>query len=333
MKIYRGIFSLILFFLIGIGYSQNGSLTPREIAQKAFKSTLLISTEDGTGQPLSLGSGFLIDDKIIVTNYHVVKNSKGGFVKLIGNDKKFRISGFLEINEKYDLAILKIDGIVAQKMTLGDFASLEVGDNVYAVGNPRGLEGTFSQGIVSGIRDYENEKLLQITAPISPGSSGGPVLNSRGEVIGVAVSSITNGQNLNFAIPISKVTEIYQKSTKTLKSFQEIPSTNSTSDSRISPNIKEEVIGTLLTWSENKYQGFYNFTIRNNLDVSIKNILCLVIFYDKDNLPIDIEYVTFNEIIPSRLAKRTNGGRFQADAVRNITSSYIIRILDFEIVK
>jgi hypothetical protein len=78
---------------------------------------------------------------------------------------------------------------------------VQVGDPVYAVGNPQGLEGTFSQGIISSIRDAGLDKLLQITAPISLGSSGGPVLNSKGEVIGVSVATFKAGQNLNFAIP------------------------------------------------------------------------------------------------------------------------------------
>jgi len=78
-----------------------------------------------------------------------------------------------------------------------------VGDEVFVVGNPYGLEGTLSQGIMSGLRSVGPDSLLQITAPISPGSSGGQVLNSQGEVIGVAVATLTDGQNLNFAIPVS----------------------------------------------------------------------------------------------------------------------------------
>ena len=84
---------------------------------------------------------------------------------------------------------------------LGNSDFAQVGETVYAVGNPRGLEGTFSQGIISSIRPVGIDKLIQITAPLSPGSSGGPVLNRKGEVIGVSVLTIRDGQNLNFAIP------------------------------------------------------------------------------------------------------------------------------------
>src|SRR5207245_6657549 len=79
--------------------------------------------------------------------------------------------------------------------------AVQVGESVYAGGKPVGLEGTFSPGIGSSIREVGTDKLLQITAPISPGSSGGPVLNEKGEVIGVSVATFRGGQNLNFAIP------------------------------------------------------------------------------------------------------------------------------------
>ena len=78
---------------------------------------------------------------------------------------------------------------------------MRIGEKVYVAGNPKGLEGTFSDGIISRISTQGNRKRLQMTAPISPGSSGGPVLNSKGEVIGVAFMTLRGGQNLNFAIP------------------------------------------------------------------------------------------------------------------------------------
>src|SRR5262249_45061622 len=100
-----------------------------------------------------------------------------------------------------DLVVLKISAGRSQALYLGNSEAVQVGETVYAVGNPQGLEGTFSQGIVSSIREVGTDKLLQITAPISPGSSGGPVLNGKGEVIGVSVATFRGGQNLNFAIP------------------------------------------------------------------------------------------------------------------------------------
>ena len=114
---------------------------------------------------------------------------------LLGRPSEPRIPPFGEFE-----ATLALHGL-----PLGDSSAVEVGEEVYAVGNPEGLEGTFSQGIISGIRRVGDRDLIQITAPISHGSSGGPVLNKHGQVVGIAVGAIRTGQNLNFAIPASEL--------------------------------------------------------------------------------------------------------------------------------
>ena len=315
-------------------YSQVSVLSTRVIAQNAFKSTLLVSMEDNNGQPLSLGSGFVIDNEVIVTNYHVIEKSNSGFVRLIDNQRRYRITGIIEISEKYDIAILKVEGLLAPKLKLGSIQTVEIGDNVFAVGNPRGLEGTFSQGIVSGIRSFGSDRLLQITAPISPGSSGGPVLNGNGDVIGVAVASLRDGQNLNFAIPIDYVTNLYNNSPKTLTRFNNLRPTGQRSLlASFGANIKDEVVGTAFSWNDNRYMGYYTFSVRNNLDYAIKNIFCLVIFYDENRLPIEVEYVLMDDIVPAKLAKRSERyGRHEPDQVRKFTHYVTIRVLDFDII-
>ena len=175
--------------------------TAQEIAKKAFDSTVLLVMEDANGQPLSLGSGFFVRDGEVASNLHVVKGAARGYAKIIGQKTKFDIEGITAVDSERDLVVLKISGAHARALALGNSESVQVGETVYAVGNPQGLEGTFSQGIVSSIREVGTDKLLQITAPISPGSSGGPVLNGKGEVIGVSVATFRGGQNLNFAIP------------------------------------------------------------------------------------------------------------------------------------
>ena len=95
-----------------------------------------------------------------------------------------------------------MSSLSAPALPLGDSDKLQIGEPIYAVGNPIGfLEGTFSDGLVSGIRALENLKLIQMTAPISEGSSGGPVLNANGEVVGVSTAGVKLGQSLNFAVP------------------------------------------------------------------------------------------------------------------------------------
>ena len=173
----------------------------REIAKKTFPSVVLLVMEDSNGQLVSIGSGFFVQKDIIVTNLHVIEGATRGYAKVVGQETKYNISGIAGVDEARDLVLLTVADTKNPVVSIGDSRKVAVGDEVYVIGNPQGLEGTFSGGIVSAIRKIESDMLFQITAPISAGSSGGPVLDSQGEVIGVAVATIKDGQNLNFAIP------------------------------------------------------------------------------------------------------------------------------------
>ena len=178
-------------------------LTPREIAQQTLPSTVLLVMDNNETQEAKSGSGFFIAEDIVVTNFHVIKETTEGYAKIYGQDRIYEVLGVVGIDEKNDLALLKIKGIKGKPLKLNTDDSTAIGDEVFAVGNPKGLEGTFSQGIVSSIRKTEKTNLLQITASISAGSSGGAILNNKGQVVGVAVGAIESGQSLNFAIPVS----------------------------------------------------------------------------------------------------------------------------------
>ena len=180
-----------------------GSQSPQQIAKSALASTVLIVVEDANGHLLRTGSGFFVENGMIATNLHVVEGVFKGYVKRVGMDRMYRVEDIVAMDSRQDLAIIKVSDISAPILPIGRSDKVQVGESVYVAGNPIGfLEGTFSNGIVSGVREFRvDSKRIQITAPISEGSSGGPVLNSKGEVIGVAVSTITMGQNLNFAIP------------------------------------------------------------------------------------------------------------------------------------
>jgi hypothetical protein len=180
----------------------------RQIAQQAFPSVVLVEMQDDRGQSTSLGSGFVLRDGLVVTNRHVIAGTAGGFVRLVDKTAKYEIAGTVAVDDAHDLAIIAATGLKAPSLPLGDSSLVAVGDEVYAVGNPQGLEGTFSQGIISAIRRSDGDTILQITAPISLGSSGGPILNGSGEAIGIAVATFTGGQNLNLAIPVSCLTAL-----------------------------------------------------------------------------------------------------------------------------
>ena len=198
----RSLGFLCWMFLVFFGVGSSHAQTVQEVAKKAFGSAVLLVMEDGNGQPLSLGSGFFVRNGEIASNLHVVEGAVRGYAKLVGEKTKYDIEGIAAVDAERDLVVLKVSAGRSQALPLGNSDVVQVGESVYAVGNPQGLEGTFSQGIVSSIREVGTDKLLQITAPISPGSSGGPVLNGKGEVIGVSVATFRSGQNLNFAIPV-----------------------------------------------------------------------------------------------------------------------------------
>jgi hypothetical protein len=182
--------------------AKRSQLSVREIAQRALPSVVALVMDTGRPGEKSYGSGFFVSSDVVATNLHVVEGTIGGFAKIVGQETQHEILGFVAMDSAHDLALLKIKGLTAKPLSVGDSNGVAIGDEVFAVGNPKGLEGTFSQGIVSSIRRQGADSLIQITAPISPGSSGGPVVNESGDVIGVAVGSVRDGQALNFAIPI-----------------------------------------------------------------------------------------------------------------------------------
>ncbi|HUT26315.1 MAG TPA: ankyrin repeat domain-containing protein, partial [Sumerlaeia bacterium] len=177
--------------------------TDQEIAKETFPSVVVVVTADG-----SLGSGFFVRPGVIATNLHVVERASRGFTRVVGEKKESAIRGLLAVDREQDLILLAVEETHAPPLRLASNDGVSIGEEVFAVGNPIGLEGTFSKGVASGIRETDGGTRLQITAPISKGSSGGPVLNRRGEVIGVAVATILEGQNLNFAVPVSALRKL-----------------------------------------------------------------------------------------------------------------------------
>ena len=195
--------------------STKQTMSSRDIARVAFKSVVLLQMDDSNGQPLSLGSGFFVSDGIIATNAHVIEGASGGMANLVGDTHTLPILGIVAVDRSADLALLKVASS-APSLALGPSTSPSVGDNVYVVGNPLGLEGTFSEGIISGVRHIDEDSVLQMSAPISPGSSGGPVMDSFGAVIGIAEATISTGQNLNFAVPVSYLSKLLATANKQL---------------------------------------------------------------------------------------------------------------------
>jgi hypothetical protein len=172
---------------------------------KAANGAIVTIVTAANDKPIALGTGFLVSpDGVIVTNYHVIKTGNVAVVKF-PDGTALPVDGVLASDKVRDLAIIKIHGKTFQSLTLGNSDRVQIGEDVVAIGNPLGLELTVSNGILSGNRTVEKEggKFLQVTAPISHGSSGGPLFNMAGEVIGITSGFIEGGQNLNLAIPVN----------------------------------------------------------------------------------------------------------------------------------
>ncbi len=173
-----------------------------------------ITTFDKDGNPLAQGSGFFINSKgHIVSNLHVFAGSVKAKIKT--KFGVFQVTSFLDSDENSDIILFKttFSGKVLKKKIIKIAQSMPmIGEKIVSIGNPMGLELSASDGIVSAIRKRKPfGTVIQITSPISPGSSGSPVLNMRGEIIGIATFQMRQGQNLNFAIPISKAVKLKSK--------------------------------------------------------------------------------------------------------------------------
>jgi len=200
MRTFRILPALMMAAVLGTTPVPAAEMTPAQIAEAATPSVVLIRVPNG------LGSGFVVsDDGRIVTNIHVIRDAKQATV-VAADGREFKDVEVMAVDPAQDLAVLRIGAHGLKPLALGDSSTAKPGDHVVAIGHPLGLGNTVSDGLVSAIRAVTPQRtMLQISAPISPGSSGGPVFNDRGEVIGVSTLLITGGQNLNFAVPVNAV--------------------------------------------------------------------------------------------------------------------------------
>lgn len=263
-------------------------LTAEDIYKNtASKVAMILSYKDGI--PYSQGSGFFIDKNTLVTNFHCVAGADKIEFKITGDDEIYKGAKVVKASDDYDLAIIK----TRQDFPFVKIDSLEkeaVGSKVYAIGNPRGLEGTISDGILSGKRDNEGIEYLQITAPISPGNSGGPVLNEKGEVIGVATFTFRNSQSLNFAMPI-----------KYIKGCIDVSRVKPIESTKIGNNNNA---ATMTSYIKNEFEDEAFFTIKNNTKDAISHIHYILIYKTLNGEIIDYNENVLREEIAPHLAKR-----------------------------
>ncbi|MEP6743736.1 MAG: trypsin-like peptidase domain-containing protein [bacterium] len=203
------LFCLSLLIVLGVfPHASAQDLLP-DLVRRIKPSAVAIETFDARGEQLSRGSGFFIDSDRIVTNRHVIENAYRAEVHAY-NGNVYQVKGVVAIDAEGDIAVLRIEAPAGQVRPLSlDRTSPQEGESVVVIGNPFGLEGSVTNGIVSAVRDIPTfGRIIQITAPISPGSSGSPVVNMHGQVIGVATLQITGGQSINFAIPSERISQL-----------------------------------------------------------------------------------------------------------------------------
>ncbi len=199
-----------------------------ELVKRIKPSSVAIETYDSRGNSLSRGSGFFIASDRIITNRHVIEKSSRVEVHLV-DGKKLAVKGVLAIDGEGDLALLQVDlpaALVTVPLPISRAVPQE-GESVVVVGNPYGLEGSVANGIVSAVREISGYgKIIQITAPISPGSSGSPVVNMFGQVVGVATLQAAEGQSLNFAVPAERILQLKISELQTVSSLSAVTQKN-----------------------------------------------------------------------------------------------------------
>ena len=210
-------YAILIIFIILLNISFSYANIP-EIVLNQKRAVVTIYVNDKDGKRIGTGTGFVIDSNgIIATNYHVISTcweDDNTLLVKMENGAYFPLIEIVNFDEDNDVAIFKVSGKELPTVKLAKNYKPKQGESIAVIGSPLGLETTVSDGIVSSVRGKDG--IIQITAPISPGSSGSPVFNSNGEVIGVATFLIEGGQNLNFSIPVKHVENLL-KSTRKVK--------------------------------------------------------------------------------------------------------------------
>ncbi|MFN6037076.1 MAG: S1C family serine protease, partial [Bacteroidota bacterium] len=201
--------SLLIYLTV---FTTKAQLSPEELYKNASKNCYVVVNKSNNS--LSIGTGFLLTNGYIITNLHVVDGASPTEITLrpIVNTNEVIACERLFVSSSRDIAIIKQLGANENTGLEIDTALPNIGSNVYVIGNSEGLTGTFSDGIVSQLRGKDgNDNWIQMTAPISSGNSGGPVMNKDGVVIGISTLTHRFGQNLNFAIPAKYILDFLRQ--------------------------------------------------------------------------------------------------------------------------
>lgn len=185
--------------------AQAPPISPPELFKRLAPSVFVIETLGADGSVVAMGSGVAVAANQVVTNKHVVESAIS--LKL-RKGKKTWAAKVTHLDPNHDLCRLTAEGLNAPPVSLRVSSTLQVGERVYTIGAPQGLELTFSEGLISALREFEEGRIIQTSAAISAGSSGGGLFDQRGKLVGITTFLVKEGQNLNFALPSEWVTAL-----------------------------------------------------------------------------------------------------------------------------
>jgi S1-C subfamily serine protease len=183
--------------------SKVAALSAMEIFKRALPSVVAMDCMGPNGVRISTASGFIVSDNgRILTSFHVIQNCASMSVRLSNGDAYDSVN-VVDSDERKDIALVRIKAVSLPVIALGDSDAIQVGQKIYSIGNPSGLQNTLQEGLVSGTLPLPGYRLMQVSASLNPGNSGGPILNDRCQVVGITKSKISTAENLGFAVPIN----------------------------------------------------------------------------------------------------------------------------------
>ncbi len=307
------------------------------IARENLPSMVTLIALDDRDQPLALGSGFFVTrDGVLVTNAHVVSGAHRVLVRWRGQSGvALKILNFAR---KYDLVTIQTSFTSTPPVLFADSNTAAAGQDVVVLGSPQGLEGTVSTGIIGGLRTISGVRYLQITAPISPGSSGGPVFNAQGRVIAISTATSAKGQNLNFALPVNLLRDVPPASIAFAAAKPE------PFDLRDGDRLKDlvyfnNIIEEFGFFAEGSTLNSLTASLQNRTSDTISDVRVLVVVRSPRGEVLDFHLRDFKgTVIPPGLAKQvaipisTRGFRTWGTGADYDRGSYEIRLLDYKVV-
>lgn len=251
--------------------SVSKTLTAEQLYEKSSSAVFFIEIFDRSGNLTSTGSGFFIDSSgTAVTNYHVIEGAASARATIADTGEVYSVTGVYDFSEENDWAVIKVGdaNFKSNYLSIGDNSTVIGGSTVYTIGSPLGLQNTISQGLISNVnRVLDGTSYIQISAPISHGSSGGALINKYGEVIGITSAGFTEGENLNLAIPITVISGYNKTNLTSLYDifFSAIPQKPSANPSTSGNLTREEDAYTWLrafisVYANDSYDGNISYT-------------------------------------------------------------------------